>query len=119
MTVNATNLAYWGRRVMFADEPTRRPTGLYLVPGGVAIVTVTSNIINKGFEVLVGANTIDNVKKNRHLRMDRVTNSFPIKSTTTTIVNPLGGGIYIMITYLSNIGLVDIDVNGDVVKVSE
>ena len=101
---------------MFADEPTRRPTGLYLAPGGIGVLTVPSNMVNKGFEVLVGANTIDNVKKTQHRRMDRVTNSFPIKSTTINIVNPLGGGIFIMIPYLSDLGLVDINISGDVVK---
>ena len=116
VSINATNLAYWGRKVMFADEPTRRPTGLYLAPGGIGVLTVPSNMVNKGFEVLVGANTIDNVKKTQHRRMDRVTNSFPIKSTTINIVNPLGGGIFIMIPYLSDLGLVDINISGDVVK---
>ena len=109
-SLNASNLAYWGRKVMFADEPTRRPTGLYLAPGGIGVLTVPSNMVNKGFEVLVGANTIDNVKKTQHRRMDRVTNSFPIKSTTVNIVNPLGGGIFIMIPYLSDLGLVDMNI---------
>ena len=116
VTVNATNHAYWGRKVLFAEEPTRRPTGLYLAPGGVGVVTVPSNMINNGFEVLVGANTIDNVKKPQHRRMDRVTNSFPIKSSTIHIANPLGGGIFVMIPYLSDLDLVDVYVSGDVVK---
>ena len=116
VSINATNHAYWGRKVMFADEPTRRPTGLYLAPGGIGALTVPSNMVNKGFEVLVGANTIDNVKKTQHRRMDRVTNSFSIKSTTINIVNPLGGGIFIMIPYLSDLGLVEVNASGDIVK---
>ena len=116
VSINATNHAYWGRMVSFANEPTRRPTGLYLAPGGVGVLTVPSNLVNKGFEVLVGANTIDNVQKAQHRRMDRVTNSFPIKTTTINIANPLGGGIFIIIPYLSDLGLVDVSVSGDVVK---
>ena len=114
--IQATNHAYWGRKVMFADEPTRRPTGLYLAPGGVASVTVPANMVSKGFKVLVGANTIDLVKKNRYKRMDRVTTSFSIESATVNIVNPLGGGIFIMVPYLSDLGLIDVYVSGDVVN---
>ena len=78
VSINATNHAYWGRKIMFADEPTRRPTGLYLAPGGIGVLTVPTNMVNKGFEVLVGANTLDNVKKTQHRRMDRVTNSYQV-----------------------------------------
>ena len=116
VTIDATNRARWGRPVYPAGEPTRRPTGLYLVPGGIGVLTVPSNIVNKGFEVLVGASTEDHVHRSRHKRMDRVTNSFPIKSTTIDIVNPLGGGIFVMIPYLSDLGLVEVNASGDIVK---
>ena len=49
-------------------------------------------------------------------RLDRVSTVFKITSKTTTIANPLGGGIYIMVPYLADVGVVTVSVTGGVVE---
>ncbi len=65
-------------------------------------------MINKGFEILVGAHTFERTGSNPIRRFFRVTNTFAIKDTVTEIVNPFGGGIYIIAPYKANLGVVDI-----------
>jgi hypothetical protein len=65
-------------------------------------------MVNKGFEILVGAHTFDRTGSNPVRRFFRVTNTFAITDTVTEIVNPFGGGIYIVTPYLAKEGIVDI-----------
>jgi hypothetical protein len=70
-------------------------------------VTVSdSSLWEAGFSILVGAQTSDNKNKEKHLRMDRTTATYPIVGKDTVIANPLGGGIYIMVPYKTNFGQV-------------
>ena len=73
-------------------------------------------MVDMGFLVQVGSQTIDNKNKNPHRRMDRVTTTFSIKSAETYVANPLGGGLYLRVPYLSNLGVVNINITGDVVQ---
>ena len=57
---------YWGRKVSFVTLPARKPTGVYLSPGGIGTVTVPSALVNNGFQVLVGGQTIDHSAKKMH-----------------------------------------------------
>lgn len=89
LVIDTAHPAPWGRRVAFRDYEARKPTGLYLSPGQVGTVAVPASIVRSGrFSVLVGAQTNDNSNKDLQLRMDRVTASLPISSTSTTIANP-------------------------------
>ena len=58
-------------------------------------MTVPEAMVDAGFEILVGAHAVDKLEyyKPDLLRLDRVSKSFPITSTVTSIANPLGGGI--------------------------
>ena len=106
---------YWGNKVSFATLPARKPTGLYLSPGAIGTVTVPSALVNKGFQVLVGGQTIDHSKKVKHMRLDRVTATYNITSITTHVANPLGGALYILVPYLADEGLVEVQISGGVV----
>lgn len=115
VTLNATVPQYWGRPVNHNYNPERKPTGLYLAPGQVGVVTVPSSMVGTGFQVLVGAHTVDHgtsLTRDPSKRLDRITTCFDIVSTTTTIVNPLGGGVYIYVPYLANLSHVTITVSG-------
>lgn len=108
--INATLEEVWGKPVAFATDPARRPTGCYLAPGSIAAVTVPASMVNKGFEILVGAHTRNKSNKSTIKRIDRISRSFPITTDVTTIANPLGGGIYIDVPYQADLGVVTIQI---------
>lgn len=108
--INASMPKDWGKPTAFSQSPTRRPTGYYLAPGIIGTVTVPISMVNKGFKVLVGAHTVDMTGKSQVRRFSRVTKTYPITSTTTTIANPFGGGIYIITPYEANAGIVDVQI---------
>ncbi len=108
--INASQPAYWGSPVMFAEDPARRPTGCYLAPGSIGRVTVPSSMVGKGFAVRVGAHSWDLKKKPLVKRLDRVSLVYPIDQVHTLIANPLGGGIYIEVPYGADAGIVDVKI---------
>jgi hypothetical protein len=106
--INASMPKEYGLRTAFSSTAARRPTGYYLASGSIGKVKVPLSMVNKGFEILVGAHTFDRTGSNPVRRFFRVTNTFTIKDTVTEIVNPFGGGIYIVTPYLAKEGIVDI-----------
>ncbi len=82
----------------------------HLSPGSIAEVSVPQSMVNAGFSILVGAHTIDMTEKWIFNRMDRVSTSFPITKSVMRVANPLGGGIYIVVPYLANLGKVSVAV---------
>ncbi len=112
--INASQPAAWGAPVMYADDPTRRPTGCYVAPGSIVSVIVPSGMVNKDFSIRVGAHSWDLSNKPRYERLDRVSLVYPIKSTETLIANPLGGGIYIEVPPLADAGIVTISIKNAV-----
>ena len=116
VTVDASHPQTWGHPVGYSQDDAKKPTGLYLAPGQPATVTVPSVVVSAGgFKVLVGAHDADNTIKDTHLRMDRITIQYVIASVETTIVSPLGGGVYMLVPYLSDLKLLTIQVTGGVV----
>ena len=106
--INGTHIKVGGTPSNYIEEDARRPTGCYLAPGSIAKVTVPSSLVGIGATILVGAHTWDLTKKTTIKRMDRVTTKYEINNTTTTIANPLGGGVYINIPYQNDLGILDI-----------
>jgi hypothetical protein len=106
--INGTHVKKLGTPANYETEDARRPTGCYLAPGSVAKVTVPSSLVGIGASVLVGAHTWDLTKKKDIKRLDRVTTKYDINSTTITIANPLGGGIYINVPYQNALGILNI-----------
>ncbi len=112
--VNGSVPKDWGSPVMYSTDPARRPTGCYLAPGTVVVVKVPSALVNKGYNVRVGAHSWDLKAKTTVKRFDRVSIVFPITDTITRVSNPLGGGIYIEVPHLANDGLVDVEIRNAV-----
>ena len=106
--INGTHLKGQGAPYNYEDKDARRPTGCYLAPGSIATVTVPSSLVGINASILVGAHTWDHVKKPTIKRMDRVFKIYPITSTTVTIANPLGGGIYVNIPLNADLGILDV-----------
>ena len=114
--VKASVPASWGKLVIYAHDHAQKPTGLYLSPGAIGVVTVPPSLVGKGYQVLVGAQVSDNKRKSQVRRMDRVTATFEVTSATTLIANPLGGGVYLMVPYLADEGLVEVQISGGVIQ---
>jgi hypothetical protein len=95
---------------LYHDDPARRPTGCYLAPGSVGVITVPQSIVNKGYAVRVGAHSWDLAEKTTVKRLDRVSLVFPITGATIPIANPLGGGIYIEVPYKANADIVTVQI---------
>ena len=93
--INASQPTFVGLPVAYHDLPALRPTGTYLAPGSVAVVTVPDALVGKGFSVRVGAHSWDLRDKPTITRFDRVSIVYPITCKWTRIANPLGGGIYV------------------------
>jgi len=106
--INGSMPTEWGKRTAWSSTPARRPTGYYLAPGTVGVVRVPSTLVNQGFKILVGAHTFDHSNRPQVRRFRRVTNTFPITDTLTQIINPFGGGIYIITPYEADQGIVDV-----------
>jgi hypothetical protein len=106
--INGTHLKKPGTPANYETEDARRPTGCYLAPGSVAKVTVPTSLVGIGASILVGAHTWDLTKKKDIKRIDRVTTKYDINSTTITIANPLGGGVYINVPFQKDLGILNI-----------
>ncbi len=104
VNVNATVPKDEEIRTAYSQYTVRRPTGYYLAAGDVARVTVPASMVNKGFTVQVGAHIHDKSIKSTIMRPYQVTNIFPITNAVTEIANPNGGGIYINVPYLADVG---------------
>jgi hypothetical protein len=113
-TINASMPKYVGKPTAWSTTPALRPTGYYLAAGDVATVTVPVSMVNKGFTIQVGAHKQDKNGSNPVRRFFRISNAFPIISTTTEIANPFGGGIYITTPYLADAGVVDVQIKNAV-----
>jgi hypothetical protein len=75
-----------------------RPTGFYAAPGELVELITPDDLINKNIRVQVGAHNFDLTRKiNEINRFPRITTEFEIIESKTTIANPFGGGIYIII----------------------
>jgi hypothetical protein len=112
--INASMPQYWGKPTAFSTTAALRPTGYYLAAGDVATVTVPASMVNKGFTIQVGAHKQDKTGSGPVRRFFRVSNKFPVTSTSTEIANPFGGGIYINTPYLAGAGVVDIQIKNAV-----
>ena len=108
--INASQPAAWGSPVMFDEDPARRPTGCYVAPGSFATITVPKDLVGKGYSIRVGAHSWDLKNKPIVKRLDRVSLVFPIKSATTIVANPLGGGVYIEVPPKAKAGLVEVTI---------
>jgi len=59
---------------------------------------------------------VDTSIKDQVKRVNRITSTYEVKSATTTIANPFGGTIYILVPNPCSLGTIDITIGGGVVE---
>ncbi len=64
----------------------------------------------------VGANDVDTSRKSDLKRLDRITSTYEVKSVTTVIANPFGGGIYLLVPNPCSLGEIVVTIGGGVVS---
>ena len=62
----------------------------------------------------MGAHSWDLSGRPTQRRVGRVSNLFPITSTTTKVANPLGGNLYIEVPYLADDGIVTVQIKNTI-----
>lgn len=92
------------------QENVIRPTGYYAAPGELVEVRLPQNMVNKGVKIRVGAHFIDYREDYIDFqRFPSVATSFKATQQTTTVANPFGGAIYIVLPDGSEFGAVDVE----------
>jgi methionine-rich copper-binding protein CopC len=115
-TISASYLNTVGRATQ-GDGPgtfARKPTGCYLAPGSIVTVTVPAALVNKGYQIRVGAHSWDFSNKPSITRLDRSSLVYAITALDTKIASPLGGGIYIEVPFLANAGVLNVQIKNAV-----
>jgi hypothetical protein len=94
--------------------PAKRPTGYYAAPGEIITITIPNSAINAGLQVQIGAHDDDHSRVWASNRFLRITKKFPLTTTTTQIISPFGGGIYIIVPLNTSLGWQNITISGAV-----
>ncbi|WP_372847206.1 M60 family peptidase N-terminal accessory domain-containing protein, partial [Pontiella sp.] len=93
----------------------RKPTGNYVAPGTIVTLKVPPAIVDKGYQIRVGAHSWDlETRKTTVKRLDRSSIVYDIDRTEIQVGSPLGGGIYLEVPYLADAGVVEIELTGAV-----
>ena len=112
--IDGTYNVIHGARHLNDTWDAKRPTGHYAPPGELITITIPTNHVDKGISVMIGAHERDHSNLSQTNRFLRISNRFNLNQEETKIVNPFGGGIYMLIPEGSNFGYFDITINGAV-----
>ena len=112
--IDGSYLDTFGKEIFHDDRPARKPTGAHLAPGSIATVTVPSSLVNRGYQIRVGAFSWDLSFHADVRRLDRTSLVYDIDSTSIEVANPLGGGIYIEVPFLADAGVVSVSIQNAV-----
>ena len=112
--INGTYNVIHGARHLNDTWDAKRPTGHYAPPGELITITIPTNHVDKGMSVMIGAHERDHSNLSQTNRFLRISNRFGLSTEETKIVNPFGGGIYMLIPEGSNFGYFDIKIDGAV-----
>ena len=104
-----SNFGYSGAR-----SSLRMSTGLYAPPGEVITVSVSQDVSEFGFWILIGAHTDGLWGKDVIKRHSKIYRYWWIENTTTEIGNAFGGPIYAAIPAGSEFGEFDMTISGAV-----
>ena len=113
VAINATYRNDPGIQLVEGHRGVLRPTGYYAAPGELVTVTVPSNMVNQGVEIVAGAH-IRESNINGMQRFQRISKSIDVTSTTTQIANPFGGALYFRIPQGMNENLQTVTIDGAV-----
>ena len=112
--INGTYNVIHGARHLNDTWDAKRPTGHYAPPGELITITIPTNHVDKGMSVMIGAHERDHSNLSQTNRFLRISNRFGLSTEETKIVNPFGGGIYMLVPEGSNFGYFDIKIDGAV-----
>ena len=112
--IDGTYNVIHGARHLNDTWDAKRPTGHYAPPGELITITIPTNHVDKGMSVMIGAHERDHSNLSQTNRFLRISNRFGLSTEETKIVNPFGGGIYMLVPEGSNFGYFDIKINGAV-----
>ena len=112
--INGTYNVIHGARHLNDTWDAKRPTGHYAPPGELITITIPTNHVDKGMSVMIGAHERDHSNLSQTNRFLRISNRFGLSTEKTKIVNPFGGGIYMLVPEGSNFGYFDIKIDGAV-----
>lgn len=97
------------------QETVIRPTGYYAAPGESITIKLDPSAVNAGLKVRIGIHRFDLSETwTVYNRFPRISNIFPLTAESTLIANPFGGGIYIEVPDGTDLGLIDVGINGAV-----
>lgn len=106
--MDASQLPPDGSPLSTDDSHARRCTGWYVAPGSIAELKFPAELVNRGYNIRVGAHTWDLKKKRVIKRLDRISLVFPITEERVLIANPLGGGVYLEVPPNADKGIFEI-----------
>ena len=95
--------------------PRWHSTGLYAAPGEVVTVTAPNKVVRAGgFYVRVGAHSDGIWERDEWTRMPEISRRFRISKATTRVANAFGGLIYVEVPDDTDIGNIDVKIDGAV-----
>ena len=97
------------------QERVIRPIGYYAPPGELVTVDLPANMVNTGVKIQVGVHSPNlGAEWDMFRRFPRISTSFNVTSTTVTVANPFGGGIYFVLPDGSALGTINGQITGAV-----
>jgi hypothetical protein len=91
-----------------------RPLGVYAPAGELITITADPSLVNSGVYVRVGVHTFDVREHSDSNRYPLISVDYPIDAETIQVVNPMGGGIYLVVPMHTDLGWVPLQVSGAV-----
>lgn len=91
-----------------------RPTGYYAAHGEPVTITVDEALVNTGLHIRAGAHTSDFSSWSQTNRFPHIFIDYRIDSTEIKVINPFGGGIYVLVPQTTDLGWVNINIDGAV-----
>lgn len=101
-------------RIVADLEAAKRPLGYYAPPGEIVTIDIPKELINSNLSILVGAHDSDLSSRPVRNRFNRMSKVFPLEKLSTQVINPFGGGLYLLVPEGSALGWIDISISGAV-----
>lgn len=91
-----------------------RPTGFWAPAGEAVKITVPSKLVNTGVHIRVGGHTYDHTIFDATNRMPLLKADYRVEAESFDVINPMGGGIYVLVPLGLDFGWSDIQIDGAV-----
>ena len=91
-----------------------RPTGMYAPAGELVTINVDPSLVNSGVHIRVGVHTFDVRNHSQSNRFPLISVDYPIDAETIQVVNPMGGGIYLVVPMHTDLGWLPLRFSGAV-----